>query len=107
MSADNWTTCPKCEEDSAKALKALFEGYEKYTADAYGKVPLEDFEAKRREFSTAILNLEERMESKAKNLREDYEFYGADTGTLTISYSCSCRVCNFQWEYNNTEEMMP
>jgi hypothetical protein len=32
-------------------------------------------------------------------LREDYEFYGAESGTVNIDYSCSCRNCSLSFGF--------
>jgi len=52
MSADNWTTCPRCKD------------------------PKESF-------------------------REDYEIYGADEGTVTVSYSGSCTKCRLSLSFED------
>lgn len=83
MSADNWDICPKC---LAAAKKAADEASAK-VYEQYGKVPPEEFDRLREEIPTVD-------PEKHRTFREDYEFYGADTGEVHASYSGRCSECN-------------
>lgn len=85
MSADNWTHCPRCTlrgtqrlEARAAEVKAL-----------YGTVFVEEFDAARKSLEAERV----KFGSRPENFREDYEIYGAETGTLTVSYAGSCQDC--------------
>lgn len=89
MSADNWTTCPKCAakevEEYQTKVKALKE--------SYGKIPAEEWLR------------EKKLVEKSRNdleftLREDYEWNGPDEGDygdgfVRAIYSASCYNCDF------------
>lgn len=87
MSADNWTYCPKCAEDSVfaknRALDNLRANYGKFTFD---------------EFVRQQKNIEDSFDDEdlERTLREDYEFSYEDS-ILVISYSCCCTECRFSW----------
>lgn len=91
MSADNWTRCPRCD---AKALAAL----EKKTEDvdaAYGKVPVDEFDAMRAQLavdSDAITKMR-------ATFREDYSFVLADN-VLVARYRGSCGVCKLKVDFD-------
>lgn len=36
-----------------------------------------------------------------KNFREDWEFYGAEEGEVTVEYSGMCRVCGYGVEFRH------
>lgn len=89
MSADNWATCPRCKyraqlkfEEETAAVHAM-----------YGKVPVEEFDAAR-----AALELED----VGHTFREDYEFYGAEEGEITASYSGHCTRCEIGLDFKET-----
>lgn len=101
MSADNWTHCPVCrkrlDEEINTAQVAL--------AEAYGKVSAEEWMAQQVEVNALIASRgqEDYDESRTCTFREDYEIYGAKTGTVTVSYSGNCKECglevNFKYEH--------
>lgn len=88
MSADNWTTCLGCEKATEEAIKA--QG--KRIRDAYG-LPFDEYEHIRIAANDEIEKL--RRKTSEETFREDYEFYGADTGTVYVSYSGRCTVCGY------------
>lgn len=96
MSADNWATCPKCKTNNVKKI----EGLEKKLSSLYGKVDLVEYEKAR-------VNLEERKKDIEKQsqstLREDWSLGVDSEGTFSVSYACSCRVCNFSFVYKREE----
>ena len=83
MSADNWTTCPACHAKERERIAGLHEA----ARAAYGKVPPEEFDRLRAEAEYAAAT------ELPANFREDYEFYGADEGTVHIVYSGHCKDC--------------
>lgn len=89
MSADNWGRCPKC-------LAKLVEDREKAVAAAkakYGKVPEDEYMAA----ITKANAIPEKL--KEETLREDYEIGTDEDGEFSVSYHCSCRVCNFDFRF--------
>jgi hypothetical protein len=92
MSADNWTTCPRCQrqhdENVAKAQ-------EKADA-AYGKVSVSEFDRLRE----AAQKLAETPPKQ--NMREDYDIGFLD-GTFWVDFRASCD-CGFRFEFKHSEE---
>jgi len=86
MSADNYSKCPKCRADMIKNKKDLIER----ASEGYGKISADEYNDLLTEGSKPI--------DLTETLREDYEFYLQDD-ILGISYSCSCSVCKFHFEY--------
>lgn len=94
MSADNWATCPKCLAE-AKAKKAALEHA---VQDAYGKVPIEEFDEMRTEAEKPV-NIDQ-------TLREDYElFIEEDTGLFRVIYDGFCKTCGFGKKYRYSEQL--
>ncbi len=87
MGADNYSKCPKCEAEMIKNKKDLIERANK----GYGKISAD-------EYNNLLTKGSEPIELK-KTLREDYEFH-LQGDNLNISYSCSCSVCKFHFEYS-------
>lgn len=93
MSADNWTICPKCNVNLTKTSeRAKLEA-----GEAYGKVSPEEYLNMLKQ-----ANLEPNIEP---TLREDYGLHLDEDGEFTISYTCSCRICGFDFEYKHTEKV--
>ena len=97
MSADSWTTCPRCTErlDETKASEA------RRLADAYGKVDLEEYEAMKSEIAKV------QALTPNENFREDYEFYGAEDGEVTASYGGSCKDCGLKVSFKHSVQFWP
>lgn len=95
MSADNWTTCPRCEQDKIEAVN-------KKTAqlnDTYGKVSEVEYQRMQK-------MLENMMSNKVPaTLRESYEI-SIDEGIFSVTYVASCRVCNFHYAYRYSESVL-
>lgn len=91
MSADNWAVCPRCKAEERKRIDQL-----KVEVDAaYGKLGLDAFDKLRSEYEHAIAEfIQWEDETKYATFREDYEIYGADEGTVVVSYSGHCNACN-------------
>lgn len=84
MSADNWADCPRCTETIMAPVRA-----------AYGKVSADEY---------VRLLAEARKRMDGSTFREDYEFYGAETGVLTISYRGVCTVCGLSLKVEEKRE---
>lgn len=82
MSADNWTTCPKCLAEAMRAADAEREA----VMALYGSIPVDEFDAKRAALTTVDAET-------YCTLREDYEFYGAGEGEICWAYTCRCTTC--------------
>ncbi len=89
MSAGNWTTCPRCAKRRAAELQAMRDDI----AAKYGQIPIAEFDQLR----VALAKAE--STTPPQTLREDYEFYGAEDGTVTAEYGCSCRECGLETKF--------
>lgn len=97
MSADNWAICPRCQRDHAKTIEAA---QEKARA-AYGTLPVEEYER---------LAVEAQVIAKSeveRTFREDYEIYGAEDGTIIVSYSGHCQNCNLGLDFKDERPFFP
>lgn len=96
MSADNWTICPRC---AARENERLAEA-EKAVADAYGKIPVAEFDAKRQEARRRDLEF---------TLREDYHigiYPSTDGGfKFEIGYAAGCTACGFDHDFKHSVPM--
>lgn len=99
MSADNWTTCPKCLAQ-AQSRRA---GREKEIESAYGTVPLEEFKT----LQEAVSATNKVNPDDYESLREDYEIFGARTGTVSISYRGSCSNCGLLIDFKYNRPFYP
>lgn len=90
MSASNWAICPRClaraREAEAAQLAAVM--------DSYGKVPVDEFDRARAEVKPVD-------PEDFRNFREDYEIYGAETGTVEVSYSGHCGTCGLGLDFTD------
>lgn len=101
MSADNWTNCPRCMDLNAKEITAM----EERLRDSYGKIPVDEYETMREAVVEAQYNRDaNNAYSKYATFREDYEFYGAENGTLEISYSGQCTKCGLKLQFREEKE---
>lgn len=98
MIVDNWTQCPKCEENNLAGVRAL----EKRKEAAYGNVSLEEFKELEDEVRLAYEAIRNDRFSHPDSFREDWEI-GVDGNTFAVSYTGSCRVCSFKHRFNHTE----
>jgi hypothetical protein len=92
VSADNWAVCPAC----AHRRKQEIDIFRAQVADAYGTLSVGEFDSLRAQLAE--------MEAKPlpdETFREDYEFYGADEGTVYVSYSGACQVCDLSVEFRD------
>lgn len=94
MSADNWTHCPRCaavaEEEFRKREAAIHE--------SYGTVPVNEFDKARRKLAEDRAN----FDAREMTFREDYEIFGADTGTVKVKYSGQCQECGLGLDFTDS-----
>lgn len=98
MSADNWTYCPVC----AKEWKGAVLTAQEEATTSYGKVPFHVFVG----LQADALRLAQAPTPRETTLREDYEIETKSDGIFYVSYSCSCSVCGFHFEFNHTEKVL-
>lgn len=91
MSADNWAQCPRCISIGTAKL----EERNAVIQSSYGIVPVADFDEARRTLEADRAAFERRDPT----FREDYEIYGAETGTVTVSYSGFCSECGLKLKF--------
>lgn len=96
MSADNWTTCPRCWDNAQEQNRAEAERVQAL----YGTVPVEEFDAAREALDPA-------QEADFSTFREDYEFYNASEGTVKGSYKGRCTVCGLSTEIKVEKRFWP
>lgn len=91
MSASNWAICPRCKAREEARIVEL----QKRADKAYGKVPVDEFDALRRAAETPI------DEDALATFREDYEIYGAEDGQLIVSYGGGCENCGLKHSFRH------
>lgn len=96
MSADDWTTCPKCTEKRGQEWRHA----ERQAADQYGKVTPEEFTKLMEEVHQKRALAEG---DQPETLREDYEL-GIVKGNFWVTYRASCTVCGFTYEFKKEDE---
>lgn len=87
MSANNWATCPRCEEKRTAEQRQRAET----AAQAYGKVSAEEYEALREEAA--------RTDTLEPTLREDWGIGVGTDGIFEVDYSCYCSHCDFAFRF--------
>lgn len=92
MSADNWTFCPKCMEKHEKEWADKVKSIE----NLYGKIPSEEFMAKRESLKRPPLE---------QTFREDYEIGLGKNGKFYVSYGGACTTCGFHFEYSYSQQI--
>jgi hypothetical protein len=95
MSADNWATCPQCEENHRLELAKL----DKQIAEAYGSIPVTAFDDLRNRRTVMTGEL-------PNTLREDYEI-GIYKGVFECSYTAFCEACGFHYEFTTGPTAIP
>jgi hypothetical protein len=94
MSADNWAICPRCLKRARAAHDVAVEAVKQ----SYGNVSIEEFDAAR----AAILDVDP---ESLRTFREDYEFYGAESGKVVASYSGNCDNCDLSLNFEEEREL--
>lgn len=93
MSADNWAVCPCCLHNTKLDLAERKEEVRK----KYGKVSIEEWD----KISGVLYH--EVDEEAVRTFREDYDFWGAETGLLMISYRGECTKCGLKFEHEDSK----
>lgn len=96
MSAANWDICPVCK---ARAEEEWAQRVAEHAA-SYGVVDA-------RTFTTTATPLESGMPRPERTFREDYEIYGASSGTVMVSYSGSCTKCGLSIDFKEPHRLWP
>lgn len=94
MSADNWTHCPRCTDEARKAVAAE---HDRVMA-LYGTVSVEEFDRQRAALEPVKVEA---------TFREDYEFWGAEEGTVHASYRGTCTGCGLRVELRTEKTFWP
>jgi hypothetical protein len=102
MSADNWNACPQCKDNKVDKVADL----EKQVDGAYGKVSAEEFMRLNGLLAQAKLEVD-KDDWNDRTFREDYEIYGADEGTVKVSYSGSCTKCGLRLNFEEEHMFYP
>jgi hypothetical protein len=58
-------------------------------------VPVDEFDKARQ----SLADDRSQFERRTPTFREDYEIYGAETGTVTVSYSGECTECHLKLSF--------
>lgn len=100
MSADNWARCPKCADETRAEIAGAFAAAD----GAYGKVSVAEY--------TSMVERAKQMAAEAegdmnRTFREDYEFYGAESGMVHGTYRGSCKVCGLSVKMDHYQEFYP
>lgn len=91
MGANNWTRCPGCAAEHAKELGVLSDKIR----DAYGKVPIAEFDALRADFEARAAAPVER------EFGEYYEIGVDSDGEFMVRYNGACRNCGLTYEFSH------
>ena len=92
MSATSWGDCPRCKREAQESVDRA----KAAARDAYGKVPLTEYEQLQAEANRPL-------DLQAETLREDYELGINNVGVFYVSYAASCANCPFQHRFIFTE----
>lgn len=95
MSADRWNDCPNCARLADEARKQAKD----LAAEQYGKIPADEWFKLNAAANAPVVGA-------GATLREDWEIYGVTSGTLVVSYGCSCSVCGFSFDFRD-EKVLP
>ena len=99
MSADGWQQCPQCSEEAEKKINELTNSID----EQYGRLDPESWlEFKR----CTELDIDE-IERSEQTWREQFEFFGAESGVLKVSYSAYCTVCKLKLEFKQEHPFYP
>jgi hypothetical protein len=107
MSADSWTSCPSCTgaENNKRDLRR--DELEAQLADAYGTLTLNEYEKLRGFVLEALAGLDKTRAADEPTFREDYEIYGAEEGTVQVSYSGRCEKCGLSVAFDLAKKFWP
>lgn len=97
MSASNWAKCPRCQ----RALDGTVQTLAARLAESYGNVPVAEYTELQNRLAEATVH----AERGHATFREDYAIFGAETGTITVSYGGSCRECGLSLSFDDKHEI--
>jgi len=93
MSADNWALCPRCtdqlERDVVDAERAEIAADDANNLTAW------------REAHERTVEARLALHAAKSTFREDYEIYGADDGTVIVTYGGECQTCGLDLEFRH------
>ena len=92
MSADNWTTCPRCVRQYQAHLAQLVRDLDV----AYGKVTPVEYERQRQALADA------QAEEIDHTFREDYSIGINDDDTFSVDYGGCCTACKLSVRFTHT-----
>lgn len=95
MSANNWTTCPKCLKKRDGAHRSL----QADTKALYGKIPEELYTQRVAEMKATL------AEEMEESLREDWELGIGSDGGFFVHYRGQCDKCNFEHKFKHEEKL--
>lgn len=93
MSPRNWRDCPQCH---VRAEHEHLDSKQKL-ADAYGKIPLLEYEHRKARLDAIELPLD--------TMREDYELGVDGGGMFEMYFHCSCTKCDFEFSFTHSEQI--
>lgn len=91
MSADNWTTCPRCHSDALSQRAKL----SRRVQDEYGKIPIADWDKLRARAELPI--------DTNTTFREDWEIGLDEAGEFYVSYRGACSVCGLTFNFTHSQ----
>lgn len=104
MSADAWQVCPQCSNGLHKEI----EDVRTDMTESYGKVTADEFLYLIEKLAKLERDAEKAGDDfRQHTFREDYEIYGAETGTLTVSYHGQCTECGLKLSVKETYPFYP
>ena len=93
MSASNWANCPRCNRRAQREAERL----NKVASESYGLVTAMEWNQMVEDANSASVYTPD------ANLREDYEIYGAEDGSIIVSYSAQCGDCGLSLSFKHEE----
>jgi predicted nucleic-acid-binding Zn-ribbon protein len=90
MSADNWASCPKCENQKRKLEQEL--------DDKYGVISREDYQ----ELQAELDNLKNDGRYTKHNLGENWNI-GIHEDKFNVSYKAVCDKCGYTYTFEHSE----
>lgn len=97
MSADNWAICPRCLNRARKAEDDALAIIKESRRQAIA----EDMPIPESVFTAAEAAVKRVEPEDYRTFREDYEFYGVESGTVSYDYSGYCDVCELSLSFND------
>ena len=96
MSADNWSVCPKCQEERERDHAERVKKHKARLKKAYGNVSADEYEELLREKPE---DQKPRLD-EPQSVREDYEVGIVDgNGEFFVSYRAECQECGYGFRF--------